>query len=152
MNSRWSSHCDTDEGYLRMTGPSGFEFGHKWRSTQEEDAYGDFREVCKKESRIALLEILEVIEGVQYKSQFDNHVTKEEWIDGFKDGKPSWTMHDDNCLPCVNYFPVLATDKKFNPSLFEGLGRKLTKNEIKKIENARKAYVERCRKHGEQQC
>ena len=28
---------DTDEGYLRMTGPGGFEFGHKWRSTQVVD-------------------------------------------------------------------------------------------------------------------
>ena len=135
-----SKSRETDEGYLRITGPDGFKFGYKWSSTKVFDEWAPIDnhvEVCTKQSRLELAEILELIDGVEIKTPFRNGPTKDQWIDGVN------RYGEDNCLPDLNY--RLATDEKFDPKIFRGLGIKLTKGEMEKIENAKNVFLSNCK-------
>ena len=136
------------EGFLRMTGPEGFEFGFKWRSTTSLDDWGYEYETCTKESRLALIKILELIDGVQVKPRnewYARRESKDAWVNGK-------TEHQDNCIPDLHFTMKIEND--FDPKKFDGLseaiiqfglGVKLTTKEVEKIENAKEAYRIRCK-------
>ena len=140
FKTRYTGQC-----YLRITGPDGFQFGHKWRETMEIDEWGQMTDACTKASKIDLMEILEQIDGVEYEAFSSDGATKEQWLnnsqtDNMLDGQ--YVYIRDNCIPDLSY--KLATEKKFNSKIFNGNGIKFHKSEIKIIENAKKGFLNNC--------
>ena len=131
--------------YLRITGPDGFQFGHKWRDTMVTNKWGQWDFACTKESKMDLMKILEKIDGVEFKAFMYDGPTKEQWLNnsGLEmkiDGK--YVDIRDNCLPDLNY--ILAIDKEFNPNIFNGSGIEFTEWEMNKIDNAKKGFFDYC--------